>query len=319
MRLVEQTGFPPQNPGRAILLKVCAVTSFVLMATLIKATGKGVPAGEIVFFRSLFAIFPILIYLAFRGQLKTALRTSNIMGHLGRGLVGVIAMGLGFYGLTQLPLPEVIALGYALPLMVVVFSALILKEDVRLYRWGAVIVGLIGVLIISWPRLTLVAGEAGLSDGQTAGVIAVLLSAVVAAMAAIIVRSLVEHEAAPTIVLYFSLTATGASLLTIPFGWATPSTTQTGLLIGSGIFGGIGQILVTQSYRYADTSTVAPFEYVSILLGIGIGYFVFSDIPSSQTLAGSAVVIAAGVFIIYREHRLGLERRRSRRVLTPQG
>lgn len=317
--MIEEPGFPPENPKLAILLKIASVTAFVIMASLIKATGAGVPPGEIVFFRSFFAIFPIFVYLVYRRQLATAFRTDNVKGHLSRGIVGVSAMGLSFYGLTQLPLPEAIALGYALPLLIVVFSALILHETVRLYRWAAVLVGLVGVMIISWPRLTLVTQPGALSNGETSGAIAVLLAAVLAALAGVIVRKLVQSERAPTIVLYFSLTATGVSLFTIPLGWVVPSPVQWAYLIGSGIFGGIGQIMVTQCYRYADTSTLAPFEYTSILLGTAIGYFVFADIPTTQTLVGSSVVIAAGVFIIFREHRLGIERRRSRRVLTPQG
>ena len=85
------------------------------------------------------------------------------------------------------------------------------------------------------------------------------------------------------------------------------------------VFAGIGQILLTQSYRYADTSTIAPFEYTSLLLSLAIGYVVFGDMPTFTMLIGATIVIAAGIFIIYREHRLGLERARARKVFTPQG
>ena len=126
-------------------LKVASVAVFVGMSTTIKLAGQ-VPAGEIVFFRSFFAVFPVLALFAWRGELRTALSTSYPFSHIARGLVGVAAMGFGFFALMRLPLPEAITLNYAQPLLVVVFSALFLGEAIRVYRWSAVAVGLVGVV-----------------------------------------------------------------------------------------------------------------------------------------------------------------------------
>lgn len=309
---------PDPEVLRGILLKVASVAVFVSMSTCIKAAGEGIPAGQIVFFRSLFAMVPILAYLALRGQLRTAFATANPLSHFMRGLVGVMAMAAGFYGLTQLPLPDVIAIGYAMPLIAVVFAALFLGETVRIYRWSAVVVGLVGVMIISWPRLTLF--ENGLTgSGQALGAAAVLFSAALGAIAMILVRRLITTEKTPTIVLYFSLSASLLALLSLPFGWVALDAERAALLIAAGFFGGLGQILLTQSYRFADVSTIAPFEYTSIILGIAIGYFLFGDLPSTSMLVGTAIVVAAGIYIIWREHRLGLERRGARKLVTPQG
>lgn len=303
---------------RGIGLKVVSVALFVGMAACIKAAGEGVPAGQIVFYRSLTAILPVLVYLALTGQLRYALVTRNPLGHVSRGLVGVIAMGCGFYGLTRLPLPEAIALGYARPLILTVLASLILGEVVRVYRWSAVFVGFVGVILISWPSFSLF--EAGMiGSSQLWGVVATLLSAALAAFAAILVRRLVETERTATIVIYFSLTASVLSLTTVPFGWVSLDAPGIAVLAASGLLGGLGQIFLTESYRHAPVSTIAPFEYTSIVLAIAIGYFYFSEVPETIMLIGTAIVTAAGLFVIFREHRLGLRRREGRRFTSPQG
>lgn len=304
------------NPATAIALKVGSVTAFVAMASFIKAAGP-LPPGQIVFFRSAFAIPAILIWLIWRGQFAGAFATARPLGHVARGLVGVSAMGLGFFGLTRLPLPDAITLGYAKPLLVVAFSALFLGERVRLFRWTAVIVGLVGVFVISWPKLQLIGAPGGLSDQSALGVMAVLASATLAACAMLITRSLVRTEATATIVIWFSATASVAALATLPLGWAPMAFATLALLVAAGVCGGLGQVMLTQSYRHAEISTIAPFEYVSMLLSVAIGYAVFAEVPTAWTLSGGAIVVAAGIFIIFREHRLGLERGAARKVQPP--
>jgi drug/metabolite transporter (DMT)-like permease len=305
------------SPLTGIALKVTSVAIFVGMSTSIKLAGQ-VPAGQIVFYRSFFAIFPIFVFLAFRGELRTAVVTTRPFGHIMRGLAGVTAMGFGFFALTQLPLPEAITLNYAQPLLVVVFSAIFLGENVRSYRWTAVAVGLLGVLIVSWPNLTLFTSGAGMSDKAAMGVVAALAGAALSAVAMLLVRNLVHTERTATIVLWFSLTASVMSLLSIPFGWQSLTWEQTALLVTGGICGGIAQLFMTEAYRHAEASTVAPFEYTSLLLGIAVGYLVFGDLPTIHTLVGGAIVIGAGIFIIWREQRLGLEIQAAKKASSPQ-
>ena len=308
----------PPRELTGIALKVASVVVFVAMASCIKAAGEGVPAGQIVFFRSSLAMVPVLVYLASRRQLHTAFRTKHLVSHFWRGLVGVSAMACGFYGLTRLPLPDAIALGYTKPLVMVVLAALLLGETIRIYRWSAVLVGFVGVLIISWPLLTIFDGDFW-QNSRAMGALAALTSAILAALAMVLVRRLVVTEKTPTIVLYFSLSATLLSLATIPFGWVPLDQASLLLLCSAGVLGGVAQILLTQSYRYAEVSTIAPFEYTSIILAIVIGYFIFGDVPQWSMLIGTAIVVAAGIFIILREHRLGLERKSARQFTTPQG
>ncbi|PKA40366.1 DMT family transporter [Rhizobium sullae] len=306
-----------ENPMRGILMKVSSVVVFLGMQTFIKLAGSDIAPGQVTFYRSFFALFPIMAYLAYRGQLRTAFYTANPLGHLKRGTIGILSMAFGFYGLLHLPLPEAIALGYATPLVAVIFAAVFLGETVRAYRWSAVFFGIIGVAIVSWPKLTLLR-QGGMEAEQAVGALCVLTAAVLAGMAMIQVRKLVEEERTATIVLYFSMIASLFSLATLPFGWASLDLNTVLLLVGAGFCGGVGQILLTESYRHADVSTVAPFEYTSILLGGVIAYFVFGDVPGVHMMAGTAIVVAAGIFIIYREHQLGLERRKARKAGTPQ-
>ncbi len=306
------------NPARAISLKVSSVFLFVIMASLIKSASDEVPPGEAVFFRSLFAIPVIVAWLASRGELSTGFRTISVRAHVFRGLIGTSAMALSFAGLAILPLYEVKAIQYASPLFVVVLAALMLGEKVRKVRLTAVFLGLIGVLIVLWPRLT--AFTDGSADEKLAfGALVVLSGSLCAAFAQIHVRRMVETEQTAAIVFWFSLTATMLALLTLPFGWAMPSPRAAAMLIGAGLIGGVGQILLTSAYRFADTGVIVPFEYASMLFAVGIGYTVFSEVPTAQQMVGAAVVIAAGVLIILRERQLKLQRGKARQIVTKYG
>jgi drug/metabolite transporter (DMT)-like permease len=120
-------------------------------------------------------------------------------------------------------------------------------------------------------------------------------------------------------VFWFSATAAALSLLTLPFGWVVPNPQEAAMLVVSGLLGGLGQILLTESYRHAETAVIASFEYSSMLLALATGYFVFGEVPTTSMLSGAALIVAAGLFILYRERRLGIERAQARKVITPQG
>lgn len=304
------------QPLRGIGLKLASVVVFIAMASLIKATAQHVPPGQAVFFRSFFAIPVIAGWLFLRHELHQGVGTPNYAGHFFRGLMGVMAMGMGFAGLGYLPLPEVTALGYAAPLLTVIFAAMFLSERVGIYRFSMVGLGMVGVLIVVSPRLTV---GASATHAQTLGAMLVLGGAVFSALAQVFVRKLVQTERTATIVFWFSFNAAALSLVTLPFGWVVPSPTEAALLVLAGLLGGVGQILLTASYREADASVVAPFEYASILFALGIGYVVFDEVPTLTMLAGAALVVLAGILIIWRERKLGLERASQRKAMTPQG
>lgn len=314
------------RPGRAIALKLCAVFLFMVMAAIIKSVSGDVPPGQAVFFRSSFAIPVIAVWLAQRGQLRDGLIPSNLMGHVWRGLFGTTAMGLTFAGLGLLPLPEVTAIGYATPMFAVIFAALFLGERIRLIRLSAVALGLVGVMIVIAPRLSLGADE--FSRAATLGAGMVLIAAILRALVQIHVRRLVQTDHTAAIVFYFSATATGLALLSAPIGWVVdhpafvwvwPDTSVVMLLITAGLVGGVAQIMITSSYRFGGASMLAPFDYASMIFASIIGYVAFNEVPTGPILLGSALVISGGILIIWREHQLGVDRSRSKPNQSPPG
>lgn len=296
------------SPLRGILLMITAISLFVVMGSLVKAAVR-IPAGEAVFFRSFCAMPVIVAWLWARGDLATGLRTSNWRNHAVRGIAGTCAMALGFTGLKLLPLPEVTAIRFATPILIVIFAAVILGETLRLIRLSAVAVGLIGVMIVMWPRLQFEGGQMALI-----GALVTLGSATLAALAQVFIKSMAATEKTAAIVFWFSMTATCLSLLSAPFGWVMPQGHEWLLLIGAGLVGGAGQICVTSSYRFADASLLAPFTYVSMIWALIIGYFVFGEAPTVPMLVGAGLVISAGVAIVLRERQLGLRRTAERKV-----
>ncbi len=304
------------RPGLAILLKLSAIFLFTVMAALVKAVSDDVPPGEAVFFRSFFAIPVILVWLILRRELRYGLITRYPRMHILRGLIGTTAMGMTFAGLGLLPLPEVTAIGYAAPIFTVILAAVMLGERIRMIRITAVLLGIVGVLIMIWPRL---GDGAGLVDAATTGALLILGATMFRALVQIHIRKMVQTEHTAAITFYFSATASVLSLLTIPFGWVMPSVHIATLMILSGLIGGVAQILVTSSYRFGPASMLAPYDYASMLFSIIIGYFWFSEVPTVVMLIGAALVILGNVLVIWREHQLGLERSKARSVSDPKG
>ena len=286
------------------------------MFGFIKATSQAVPPGEAVFFRSLFAIPVLTIWLIHQGVFPSSLKAVNPMGHVWRGLMGTFAMACGFFAIGLLPLPEVVAIGYAAPLLVTMLAAMFLGEKIRLIRLSALLLGMFGVMLVLSPRLTVFDAEAA-NHAQTIGALVALMAAIFSAMAQVFARKLVATETTGSIVFYFSLMSTTLALFTIPFGWEVPTKEHTLFLITAGLLGGVGQILLTESYRHAEVAVIAPFEYCSIILALLVGYFVFNELPTGIMMTGVALIILAGIIIIERERRLGIKRTGKARSAAP--
>jgi drug/metabolite transporter (DMT)-like permease len=301
------------NPLFGIALVVISTLAFTLMAALVRFLGQeAMPLGEIVFARSFFALIPLLSMILWRGELTTALHTHNPFGHFSRSAVGTLGMFLNFGALALLPLADATAISFATPIFSVVLAALFLGEVVRIRRWTAVGVGFVGVLVMLWPFL----GEYQ-DRNATLGALLGLAGALVVAGAMTQVRHLSRTESTASLVFYFSITCCLCGLATLPWGWIVPTPWQLMLMIAMGLLGGIGQILVTESYRHAPASVVAPFAYTSMIYSIVIGYLLFGEIPQAIVLVGAAIVIAAGMFVIWRERKLGLDRVEEKRASGP--
>ena len=296
------------QPLLGIALKIASALAFTLMSAGVKLVAERYPIGEVVFFRSAFALVPLLAWLSWRGDLINAVRTDDLKGHLLRGIISTSGMFAGFIALSYLPLSDAVAIGYASPLITVVLAALILKETVRAYRWSAVVVGFVGVIIMLLPHLNGSIVAQGLAGGAGVGALFALFAACCSAGATIQIRRLMVRERTGAIVFYFSLLTTFMGLVTIVLGWRMPDLADAVLLVVIGILGGIGQILLTLSYRHADTSVIAPFEYTTMLWAVLIGWFAFSQLPQATVVAGGLIVAAAGCFVLWRERQLGLQR-----------
>ena len=303
------------RPGLAIGLKLSAVFLFVIMASIIKSTSDEVPPGQAVFFRSAFSIPVIMAWLLMRHELRNGLITRRPGFHVLRGMLGTTAMGLSFFGLGLLPLPEVTAIGFATPIFTVVLAAILLGERIRMIRVTAVLLGLLGVTIMLWPRLS---GSGDFQDGATIGAMAILVATLMRSLVQINVRHMVETEHTAAIVFYFALTAATLSLLTVPFGWVVPDTRTALLLISAGVMGGVAQIMITSAYRFAGAALLAPYDYSSMIFAVIIGYVWFSELPSLIMLAGATLVISGGAIVIWRERQLGMDRAKSRAVSDPK-
>lgn len=298
-------------PLRGILLILAAFSVLTIMSAFVKAASATVPTGEVVFFRAALSLPIITLWLWARGDLKDGLRVADWRGHALRGTVGSLGMGLGFAAIALLPLAEVQAIRFATPVFLVVFAAIFLGERFRLIRLGAVALGLGGVMVIVAPRL----GAAGLGGPALLGAGMALASAALAALAQTIVKAMAGTERSEAIAFYFLATASACAALTAPFGWVWPSPREAALLAGCGVFGAVGQVLLTTSYKYADASALAPFSYVSMLWAVGIGFVWFGEVPTWQTLAGACLVIGSGVMIVVRERQIargGTARRKLR-------
>ena len=294
------------NTVLGIFLKLAATFVFALMSLIVKWLSSDFPTGQLVFFRSAFALIPLLMWIGWTSELKDAFYTHNLKGHILRSLAGVGGMFMNFGALHYLSLPDATAITYITPLSVTVLGALVLGETVRAWRWSAIGVGFCGVLIMLSPFLG-ASGGPNLAYGATLG----LIGTVFTAFASIAIRKLSGTEKTGAIVFYFSLITALSGLLTIGFGWTMPTKEQFGLLVVAGILGGVGQILHTASIRYAPVSVVAPFEYVTLIWASLFGYLVFGDIPAEAVLIGAAIVIAASLFILFRERQLGIAERRA--------
>jgi drug/metabolite transporter (DMT)-like permease len=303
------------NVVHAILIKMLSVLLFALMSVLVRWLGDRIPLGQMVFFRSAFAILPVLAIFWLRGELLAAVRTERPFGHLGRGMISVAGMFLNFAALARLPLADANALSFASPLITVALAAFILGETVRIYRWSAVAIGFVGVLVMLWPYLDI--GHVTASTAATVGAICALTAAFTNAGSVIQTRRLTDSETTSSIVFYFSFICALIGACTLPFAWHQPTLAELAALIGIGFIGGISHIFLTESYRYASASTVAPFDYVAMLWAFLFGYAFFGEIPTVYVFVGSAIVAASGLFVIWRERQRGIERIRTSAIEGP--
>ena len=269
-----------------MFLSVCA---FSVMDLIVKWSDS-YPLGQVIFFRGFFGL--VLYYFVIpKERLKDFYFTKRPMLHFSRCFFGLMALLSIFTALRNLPLATVVSISFAAPIFTTIFSIFFLSEKVGYFRWLAVFVGFVGIIIISEPGLS------SLNVYYIFPVIFVLGMSYVA----ISIRQLSSTEPVWLISLYFSAAITLAGLFTIPYGWLMPNLIDLILLSLIGIFGGVANLWLSQSYKFSEVSLVTPLKYLALVFAIIFGYFIWDEIPTIKTLVGATLVITSSVIIFRRE------------------
>ena len=275
-----------------MFLSVCA---FSIMDLIVKWSDD-YPLGQVIFFRGFFGI--VLYYFVIpKDRIRDFYFTKRPLLHFSRCFFGLAALLSIFTALRNLPLATVVSISFAAPIFTTIFSIFFLSERVGYFRWLAVFIGFIGILIISEP------GFSSLNVYYIFPVIFVLGMSYVA----ISIRQLSSTEPVWLISLFFSAAITIAGLLTLPFGWIMPSLYDLTLLSMIGFFGGVANLWLSQSYKFSEVSLVTPLKYLALVFAIVFGYLIWGEVPSGKTLIGAILVIASSIIIFRREIALKKE------------
>jgi drug/metabolite transporter (DMT)-like permease len=285
----------PEHPAVGIALRLSATLLFTVMSLFVRLASAQAPVGQIVFHRSLWALLPILAYLAWRRQLPHGFHTRHPIGHIRRSLFGCAAMFFSFLSLAYLPLALATALSFLAPLLAVPVGILVLRERPGWLVGGAAIGGFAGVLLMLAPAFT---GPA-LDQGTLIGVGAGLATAATTLGARVEVKRLTATELPGTIAFYFALVCAAGGLATLPFGWADVGGSGLVWLVGAGIAGGLAHICMTEAVARAPISLLAPFEYTALLWAVLFDLVIFGLIPGLPSLAGGVLVVAAAVVVAF--------------------
>lgn len=279
------------NPVLGVSTMLLSVLLFSMMDAAVKWLGGDYPTQQIMFFRCLVAMIPVMILIYLRGGISI-LNTQQPKMHLLRSVLGISAMAFAFYAFSLMRLADAISILHTTPLIMTALSVLILGEKVGLHRWLAVIVGFAGMLIVVKP------GDGMLESGS----LYMLIAALLIGFSTIIIRYLSTKDDPVCITFYFTVAGIVASAIGIALlGWKSPSPGGWFVFITVGLLGGLAQYLMTLSYRHCEIAIVAPLKYFSIAFGGLIAYFIWSEIPDFLSFVGIALIVASGLYTLHRE------------------
>jgi drug/metabolite transporter (DMT)-like permease len=290
---------PGEHRLRGIMLRVGSVCAFSIMFAMMKLTsGSGASNVEIVFYRNLFGLPFLLVYIVAVPGIG-AIMTKRPMIHVSRTAIGLTSLLINVQALSMLPLADATAIGFMAPLIATFLSAVLLGEHVGRHRWFALLLGLIGVIAIVEP---------GHNALPPLAVGVALAGALGVASVTVTIRQIALTETATAIVFWFSLLSMVALLLPLLVtGTAHPPSMW--LMFGvMGLTGSAGQMMMTSSLRFAPIAVLAPFDYLQLIGATSLGWLFWSATPDAHTLVGAGLIAAGGIFTIYREHRLHRER-----------
>lgn len=262
------------------------------MGAMLKlASTHGLNAPELVFYRSVFSL-PVVLLWVLKRETFSALRPNRPVAHVWRSGLGLLSMGMTFQALILLPLGEATALNFTAPIFATILSFIILREHVGVHRWAAVLVGFIGVIIVARP------GGLAIPVG---GVLVALAAALGQGGVTTTLRHLQKSENVVAIVFWFAIAGICVGGALMPFFGRAHDLQAMTLVAAGGVAGGIGQLLMTSSLR-APVSVVSPFDYLQLVGATIFGWLLFSDVPTFSTLAGAALIAGSGLYTAWREH-----------------
>ena len=269
-----------------MFLSVC---SFSVMDLIVKWS-ENYPLGEVLFFRGFFGLIPIF-FLIPKSKFKNFYVTKRPFLHFKRCFAGLIALVAIFFALRKLPLATVVSITYAAPIFTTIMSIFFLSEKVGIYRWIAVFVGFIGILIISEPGF----------NSLNVYYVYPIIFCIGLSYVSITLRQLSTTEPIWLIGFYFSFSILICSTFTIFDGWLMPSAKDFFLLSMVGILGGVANLLLTQAYKLSEVSLVTPLRYLALPIAIFFGFLIWDEIPTYKTLLGALLVIFSSIIIFRRE------------------
>jgi drug/metabolite transporter (DMT)-like permease len=289
---VTDTAAPRALAGIAARLVAAALLA-IMFALAKAAQQRGVHVVESIFWRQLLSI-PLMLLIVMQGPGLTALKTARPGAHALRMVLGLSGMTLNFLGMTMLPLAEATTIGFSVPLFATLFAALLLGEPTGRWRWSAILLGFVGVLVVVRPS------EALLSSP---GALVALSGALITALVSIQIRHLGRTEAATTIVFWFTLTSLLPLGVAMVWVAAPHDGTSWALIGGVALCGALAQWALTESLRLAPVSVVLPMDYSSLVWAALLGWLIFAEWPSPTILVGAPIIAASGLIIFWRERR----------------
>jgi drug/metabolite transporter (DMT)-like permease len=283
------------RPLLALAVRLGAIAALATMSALIKLAGQhGIHLLEIMFWRQAVAALIMLCWVLPRGGLRS-LATERPRTHFLRALYGTIGMLFNFGAVILLPLAEATTMAFTAPIWAVILSTLLLKESVGVWRWSAVLFGFAGVLLIAQP---------GSGTFPLFGAGVALAGAFMVALISIQIADLNRTDKPLTIVFYFALFSMPMTAVALPFVMTRHAAADWALLFAIGAFGVLGQLLLTAALRFGAVASVIVMDYSSLFWATLYGWLLFTTLPPASTWLGAPLIIAAGLVIAWREHRL---------------
>ncbi|MCK6372031.1 MAG: DMT family transporter [Gammaproteobacteria bacterium] len=282
---------------RGIAAMLVAVAAFAAMDAVLKVLAGRYPPMQVSALRGASSLPFVLAAVALLGRWRD-LRAVNVRLHLARGVLGVVMIGGFVYALRSLSLADAYSVFFVAPLLVTALAVPLLGERVDWRRWVAIASGLAGVLAMLRP-------SAGLLG--TLGAVAALVSALAYALSAISVRFLTRTDTTQSMVFWFLVALTVACGILAAPGWLPIERADWPWIVALGAIGSVGQHLITEAFRHAPASVIAPFEYTALLWGVAIDWAFWQVLPGAQVFYGGGLVITAGLYLIWRERRLHRE------------